>query len=75
MLYYKYVKNKNSNMKYDEIAINDPISGEVETFTSIRAARAAAKRKSYTPVYIDLYDENEIIDDIRVDIPGAKVVN
>lgn len=56
--------------------INDPRNGNFEDFTRKADAIRAAKRKDYTPVYIDLYDEDEqdIIDDIRIDIPNVEII-
>jgi hypothetical protein len=61
-------------MKWHEIAVSHPETGHVESFNSIREARTFAKKQDYTPVYIDLYDENGIQDDIRVDVKGARII-
>ena len=52
--------------KYDEISISDPDTGDVEVFQTIREAKTEAKKKKYRPVYIHLYDEMGIIDDIEI---------
>jgi hypothetical protein len=52
--------------KWNEISIADPNTGDVEVFQTIREARAAAKKRNYKPVYINLYDEEGIQDDIEI---------
>lgn len=56
--------------------INDPRTGDAEDFTTLAAARREAKKKDYTPVFIDEYDneEQDIVTDYRVDVPGAEVI-
>ena len=56
--------------------INDPITGDTEEFDKKLDAMKAARQKAYTPVFIDVYDneEHDIKTDIRVDIPGAQFI-
>lgn len=57
--------------------INDPRTGNCEDFTNKALAVREAKRKDYTPVFIDVYDNEaqDIITDIRVDILNVTVIN
>ncbi len=52
--------------KYHEISISDPNTGHVEIYNTIREARDEARKMPYSPVYINLYDEYGIIDDIAI---------
>lgn len=56
--------------------IHDPITGDSETFATLAAAKKEAKKKDYTPVFIDIYDWDEAntIGDVRVDNPGKREV-
>lgn len=52
--------------KWNEISIADPISGHVEIFSTIKEAKTFARKQDYSPVYINLYDEDGIVDDIEI---------
>lgn len=56
--------------------VNDPRTGDYEDFNTKRAALSYAKKQSYTPVFIDIYDndQQDIVDDIRVDVPNVPVI-
>lgn len=53
--------------KWNEISIHDPLSGDQEKFLSIQEAKRAARKKNYTPVFIDLFDENGIEESVKVE--------
>ena len=61
-------------MKWHEIAVSHPETGHVDSFNSIKEARAFAKKQDYTPVFIDLYGDNGIEQDIRVDVKGVRLI-
>lgn len=56
--------------------INDPRTGDCEDFTRKAEAIKEAKKKDYTPVFIDLYDEDEhdIIGDIQIDNKNVVLI-
>lgn len=61
-------------MRWDEITISNPDTGDQETFKTIAEAKKQAKKENYTPVYIDLYDEFGIVDDIRINNKGRRLL-
>lgn len=56
--------------------ISDPRDGSTEDFRTKPEAVKEAKKKDYTPVFIDIYDQDEqdIIGDIRVDNKDVELI-
>jgi len=56
--------------------INDPVTRDCEDFTSLAKAKKEARKKEYTPVFIDIYDEDEdeLVGDVKVDNEGATII-
>lgn len=57
-------------------SINNSETGDQEDFTTKREAIKEAKKKDYTPVYVDIYDEEEanIIGDFKVHNKGKREI-
>lgn len=56
--------------------INHPVTGDCEDFTTLAKAKKEAKKQPYTPVFIDIYDEDEgeLVGDVQVNNPGKEII-
>jgi len=52
--------------EYDEITIMHPETGEMNSYSTVKQAKKAAKGMNYSPVFINLYNEIELVDEIKV---------